>query len=91
MSAGAFQLVASNDPGFFGRGWQCQFVGKHGRAFVRNRVKWNNGKKIGPGRPQWYVTGRAGKEKLEAWFWSLEAALVWAQGELAMEELRGLE
>ncbi|MDZ4342143.1 MAG: hypothetical protein U1E51_06850 [Candidatus Binatia bacterium] len=65
---------------------------------IRHRVRFDyTGRKgsaspLPKGHPPWLVSGiptHLGKD--QRWFYSLEAALVWAQGEMAMKTTRSLE
>lgn len=71
------------------RGWVCSF----GNVTVRHRLRFDyNGDKgsacrLPPDHPPWLVSGLPDGRK---WFYSLEEALAWAQGEISMQRVRGL-
>lgn len=86
-----FELTAPLDPGNFSHGWYCQFYGKHGSAYVRRRVRFDDGKKVPLPHAPWLAkVGPNGKRKVELWFWSMEEALAWANGELQLAAAKEL-
>ena len=81
--------VPEGDPGAFSRGWQAHFWKGTTHIYVRHRVRGKNNKKHEG--PAWPVDGRVGAKRIDRWFYSLEAAMSYAQAEIGMGTLERLD
>ena len=87
MNPDLFALTSPNDPGAFSRGWVLEYRRKGGHFFIRHRVKGLDRKRLPPGHPPWLLSYLYNKPR---WFYSLEAALAYAQAQISMETLEAM-
>ena len=101
MNPDLFALTHPNDPGVFSRGWSLKFERPGASFFIRHRVKDAKGKRLPYGHPPWLLEGWTGTrgigvrglslERHERWFYSIEAALGYAQAQIGFAGLRAME